>query len=57
MGFVSGVGPRRCPSCRGWFDVVEVKMVKHRGRLYCTPCAKRLGLPNNFRKRATAVRR
>ncbi len=57
MGFVKGEGPRRCPGCRNWFDVVEVKLVKHRGRLYCIPCAKRLGLPNNSRKQATAVSR
>jgi hypothetical protein len=42
MGFLKGVGPRRCPGCRGWFDLSEVKMVKIGARLYCPDCKSRL---------------
>jgi hypothetical protein len=54
MGFLKGIGPRRCPGCREYFDVRETKMVKFRERLYCPPCAKRLKIPSRNSKKLTA---
>jgi hypothetical protein len=53
MGFLKGIGPRRCPGCRGYFDVVEVKLTKFRGRLYCPGCTKRLKIPSRNSKKLT----
>jgi len=56
MGFCKGTGPRRCPGCRGWFDVQDVKMVKIDERFYCPKCAVRLKRrPNSKKVTARAV--
>jgi len=59
MGFSKGTGPRRCPGCRGWFDVNEVKMTKVGVRLYCPDCkpfvVKPKRRPNSKKVTARAV--